>query len=1052
MENAGVVGLGWTLMANANISRTVHGIPDEVNTRMMMGIFHLDEKSKKLREYVKTKPKEYNYFNTTIPYAREVSKYCQAYEEGRADMANDVLTIAGMGLSGTFIYDDNRRMVLQTSSNIVCESGSMIATAYPGSYHFKDAKGTQYTFGEREESKYKYVHYYDRDKDPIEKTSTINYISAWHLTRMESLQGDVVTFEYVDLGNRRNIIGAYSSYEMCFNSTWISNTLPGFQANETEIDYYPKLLKRIITKAEIIEFDYETFLPENSYYLDKYDRLKRIVVKQNNNQQAVTRQFEFTYKKGPFWKDKGFQVSKIEEIAPAGNKELVCEFEYNEESVIQNFRKAQDHWGYYNGIDNKSLLPEMKAHPLAHYLSGDRSINKSATQTGILERIIYPTGGSTTFQWEQHDYSYINSRDLTGTVNYETEHHEQQLWGLEKKSVLTRFLTLHEKTDIKIDVSTYVQPLEGKGYLSPEADDGWRNYHYNHENEPHLFMDYPQVVIYNDKNEAVERIFIDIWNSQSTPIRTLFPGSYTIKLENPREIECADLKNELERSLGDEGFGYVTISYDEKKIIPNPNYYWGGLRIAKITSFTSDDTNASVSKSYIYKTTYDNIATKSSGVVPFEPYYEYNYGMGGHLDSGGIGDNFDDVYGISSCGFPKVIGGSAGIEYFKVFEIIETNNGNTVTEYNFSTYKDFPEILDMGFSDRGPRSSQIYTSNAIQRGDLLSVRYFNPEDAIYDKTHEYHYSLITETPSEFTGDFVKICDYQNLQFQDKEPLIADYTVSTYTLTPYIKLPTQQVLNETSPYGLSLTQSEGYTYFTDEYSPSCHSRFVRSHYSFDSQDRKRETFYTYFQGNYEYPETEVTVTDGTIISSRLNVYDNKGRLTETFRGPSGIPVSSDYNLGGKYAFEANSALKAMINIPEYSYTYNSDGNIVQISYNGIVLASYLWGYKGKHPIVEALNVDYATLSAKTSASGYNPQMLNECSDESVLSAFFPALRQAMVGCDLTTMTYHWLVGVSSMTDSSGITTNFSFDDFGRLKDIKDYNGYFIRKFEYNYRKK
>ena len=71
-------------------------------------------------------------------------------------------------------------------------------------------------------------------------------------------------------------------------------------------------------------------------------------------------------------------------------------------------------------------------------------------------------------------------------------------------------------------------------------------------------------------------------------------------------------------------------------------------------------------------------------------------------------------------------------------------------------------------------------------------------------------------------------------------------------------------------------------------------------------------------------------------------------------------------------------------------------------------------------------------------------------ESDLSSFYTSLRNALPNHKITTMTYYWLIGVSSSTDSRGITTYFSFDNQGRLSSEKNYNDYFIRKYDYHYK--
>ena len=96
--------------------------------------------------------------------------------------------------------------------------------------------------------------------------------------------------------------------------------------------------------------------------------------------------------------------------------------------------------------------------------------------------------------------------------------------------------------------------------------------------------------------------------------------------------------------------------------------------------------------------------------------------------------------------------------------------------------------------------------------------------------------------------------------------------------------------------------------------------------------------------------------------------------------------------------------------------------------------------------------YDLLASKASALGFAPASLASCESNDTLESFFSALRQSAAEYDLTTMTYHWLIGVSASTDSAGITTYYDFDEFGRLKSIKDFNRHFIKKFTYNYKLK
>lgn len=65
-------------------------------------------------------------------------------------------------------------------------------------------------------------------------------------------------FEYQNMGERIYRVGGTYRYEDCFNSNYIKELVQGYTGADSYIDYYPKLLKRIVSSSEIVEFSYET--------------------------------------------------------------------------------------------------------------------------------------------------------------------------------------------------------------------------------------------------------------------------------------------------------------------------------------------------------------------------------------------------------------------------------------------------------------------------------------------------------------------------------------------------------------------------------------------------------------------------------------------------------------------------------------------------------------------------------------------------------------------------------------------------------------------------
>ncbi|CAN0603958.1 unnamed protein product, partial [Ectocarpus sp. 12 AP-2014] len=60
-----------------------------------------------------------------------------------------------------------------------------------------------------------------------------------------------------------------------------------------------------------------------------------------------------------------------------------------------------------------------------------------------------------------------------------------------------------------------------------------------------------------------------------------------------------------------------------------------------------------------------------------------------------------------------------------------------------------------------------------------------------------------------------------------------------------------------------------------------------------------------------------------------------------------------------------------------------------------------------------------------------------------------LRAAFPTAMVTTFTYDLMVGVTSVTDPRGYTTYYEYDEFNRLKEVKDDEGNIVEDIKYHY---
>lgn len=1052
-EVEGEVGLGWALMAGACISRTVYGHPDDImNSHDARGLFNLRPEDNSLRQYIIGKGTLYDPsdYIANGPNLTKITGWNKNYEDGLADMANDVYQISGMGLSGTFIYNDSKNLVLSSSSGISVQP-SMVNRVVPSEYVITDAAGTKYYFGQQEFTKYEYsygIPTAEKQKDSIE------YVSAWHLTKIKNIENDSIIFYYKSKG-RKDV--NYGGSQTCYYSSQslLSGYISDFVSSSGRVRYKPQALIAIQSNSAIVRFSYDEAM-DHVTGIGVY-RYEEPVPKKEK--QYV---FDYSHFTEADRQKQPLKLDAIREISAVNAQEsnTLYSFGYYDDGRLPFEFAYQDFCGYFNDGKNTFLVPYINVdHP---GWSANRDVNIEASLYGSLTSITYPTGGKTLFQWEPHEFGYLKNVPVTKTSHTVSEKtYVDTLVGLipasARKLVIDNYI-LDKKRTLYLDLSKYFA-------INP---DSYYDYGYSHTHSDSNGDRFPRVVFW-DKTSGTQKKTGDIFYiDESTVNRGPIPivlnaGTYKIELQYPTELDRVD-----EYFLGyfnqaDADWGKVYITRKETVEVSNSQYkdYWGGLRIGSVVSMSGNE-NDVITKEYIYSPLGDPY--RSTGVIDRYPYYESFYYLtakdpqvGGWMSS--------TVTAVSSSGLYKTPLGGQKIEYPKVYERYcmpdrsqtDPTLRNIIVEYNY-TSQNSEEICDYNnsdYRDMQARGSQMWTSKSHYRGNLVSKKIIGLNDELYAETN-YTYNIF-ENPDQniFTTDLFKLGDFTHTTTVISPGYANDYSIGKYSLIQYNKTTKSE---ETVEYksGTSADKIKTkieYTYFYNSYTSNKDYALVRSKITVNPLGERRETFYTYMYKNGQYlniPETEVTVMNGVILSAkRMEYYPGNSKLktvyTITNRGVS----ASAYSLGSTK--DTSPALKAFINKPEYTYLYDRVGNLSEISYNGEVLASYLWGYKGLYPIVEVKNLPYDELADGARSLGFEPEAFTSSTGtaEPQFSNFIRDLRDKFSGYEVTSMTYHWLIGVSTATDSRGVTTHFTYDDFGRLSDVKDYNGYFIRKYDYHY---
>lgn len=115
-------------------------------------------------------------------------------------------------------------------------------------------------------------------------------------------------------------------------------------------------------------------------------------------------------------------------------------------------------------------------------------------------------------------------------------------------------------------------------------------------------------------------------------------------------------------------------------------------------------------------------------------------------------------------------------------------------------------------------------------------------------------------------------------------------------------------------------------------------------------------------------------------------------------------------------------------------YDKRGNLRQYTTPDGLKTSLIWSYNGQYPVAEIRNADF-NIDVK-SLLGESPidNMLNSIIMSQQESGLMNLLRASLPSSQVTTYTYTPLIGVSTVTSPSGITSFYDYDQYGRLMKV------------------
>lgn len=256
---------------------------------------------------------------------------------------------------------------------------------------------------------------------------------------------------------------------------------------------------------------------------------------------------------------------------------------------------------------------------------------------------------------------------------------------------------------------------------------------------------------------------------------------------------------------------------------------------------------------------------------------------------------------------------------------------------------------------------------------------------------------------------------------------------------------------------SKTESQ---YFTNP-SGRRDSLSVTTSYSYNDLGQVNEIKRTHTDGTTEKTTVNyLSSTTAESSSESLMVEDNMRKFPKSVYKYIDNPVLSGagYKLveGAKYKYSGgkpSSVYKVVSGSPdkeilEESYLYDGIGRPIQKTDKKGIRTSYVWGYKGMYPVAVIEDAPYyssitrAIIGTTILNAGPNFDL-----DEGLEPNQEAALRNMTQG-RVTTYKYDPLVGMTEMTDPVGRKIFYMYDKYGRLEFVKDEDGNILNKYKYS----
>jgi len=1052
-ETPSYVGTGWNFSAGGVITRSVMDHPDDLMSEDHgSGILHTN-----IMNQIES-------FSNTIQaggYNENASKNFFRYNineddlETRNDTQPDLFYFNFFNYSGKFLFNKNKEIVSLSNDNFKFSYTLDNVDHSLKTFTIIDTNGIEYLFAERE---YSQTHYNSNTQWEFlsaraKRQRQLNYYSSWHLTQITTPDGLEMEFEYIDetltYQMKDSEMGKICVDQQCedtsINDTSNYDIQNSTASATTDFVINAKKISKITT-----DFFYIQFPTSSRQDLYGGHRLHQIIIRDLNHNLIDMYNFNYSYfisPNMPSTNNYEYKRLKLDNIFK--NSEVFQEFEYYTDYALPHRKSVeQDFWGYFNDNNAPSLVPKIYTtfngqSPEYHifpplnetvtYEFGnvDRNVNPLTIHMGMLKKITYKTDGYKEFFYEPNDFTlegYTSGNStLKGNgvrvdrIEYFDGHDVENLdytYNSPDTGISSGRLSHLPKFATHIPWNYVYNHIEyGVGYYSPKRISSYGTFYQggywywdNSQNPPvQVYSNatclnigaYGAVLDYSPTNYPTKYFAMTTRRFSSSQI------ALASNINDPLVYEYISVKegNNGKKLYNFNVLGALDVilptDVEPNRFLQQPSFktnYWNllvynGQNLYQYAPPCPTALTIDVTESLNGFHNYFQYANLSGDSHPFAPRPNWNKYFGQLMNYTYLNEDGYKVYK----------------EAYEYDLLGDTENSNTDKKIISLKYRLFDRPIGWGITslnlpDMGPTAwiwsfYDIYYNIGLVPTRTTKTNYYNDELSnvikVYDNEYAYGNFLRKTTHTNSEGDVLSTTFKYPLDFQSGNNL---YNEMVQRNILYKNIEIIDKLND------NVTSAQ-----VNEYVLSDSKILLKKSFQLETLDT-----------NYNY----------------VNAQPQPGTLNGVLNKDLQMVKKIEYDL------------------------FDARGKPIQYQTEDGVYHSIIWGYNKSYPIAQIDGVSYNNANSLfTSSAGLTFSYvasksdidINETSEQTLRNLLF-LLRNSITTENISVKcaTYDPLIGLTSVIDSRGKVTYYQYDNFNRLKSIKDHDGNIIEQMEYNYK--